>query len=195
MFRMVTDAAVRLVGGEGREELEQAMLWGAYLYLATFGLFSAIFPAPYGKFTEGAGRLPLLTTLTALKLPAALAWGLQELPAFLIPLLAVLESGPHLRTLLLLPFLLHYFNRSIIYPLRLNPSSRPVPLLTTLAAAAFCSYNGLLQSLAVANMATSELSAVLSLVGVVVFLAGMATNLHADHVLRQLRGPGETGYR
>ena len=35
----------------------------------------------------------------------------------------------------------------------------------------------------------------LSLVGVVVFLAGMATNLHADHVLRQLRGPGETGYR
>jgi len=192
---MVTDAAGRLLGAGDREEVEQAMVWGAYLYLATFGLFSAIFPAPYGKFTEGAGRLPLLTTLIAAKLPAALAWGLQELPALLIPLLAVLEMGLHLRTLLLLPFLLHYFNRSIVYPLRLSLASRPVPVLTTLAAFAFCSYNGLLQSLAVANMAPRELSAAMSLVGVVVFLAGMITNLHADAVLRQLRGPGETGYR
>ena len=195
MFRMVTDAAGRVLGAGDREEVEQAMVWGAYLYLATFGLFSAIFPAPYGKFTEGAGRLPLLATLTAAKLPAALAWSLQELPALLFPLLAVLEMGLHIRTLLLLPFLLHYFNRSIVYPLRLSPSSRPVPVLTTLAAFAFCSYNGLLQSLAVANMAPRELSAAMSLVGVVVFLAGMITNLHADAVLRQLRGPGETGYR
>src|SRR5262249_47335325 len=31
--------------------------------------------------------------------------------------------------------------------------------------------------------------------GVAVFAAGFAINLHADHVLRTLRAPGETGYK
>jgi steroid 5-alpha reductase family enzyme len=31
--------------------------------------------------------------------------------------------------------------------------------------------------------------------GVVLFLAGLALNLHSDHLLRRLRAPGETGYK
>ncbi len=33
------------------------------------------------------------------------------------------------------------------------------------------------------------------LLGHVMFLVGMAINVHSDHVLRNLRRPGETGYK
>ena len=32
-------------------------------------------------------------------------------------------------------------------------------------------------------------------VGVVMFFVGMTINLHSDHILRNLRKPGETGYK
>ena len=31
--------------------------------------------------------------------------------------------------------------------------------------------------------------------GIVLFVAGLAINVHSDHILRNLRAPGETGYK
>ena len=41
-------------------------------------------------------------------------------------------------------FLVHYFNRDIIYPLRLR-GGKPTPFVVWLSAAAFCIYNGYMQ--------------------------------------------------
>jgi len=33
------------------------------------------------------------------------------------------------------------------------------------------------------------------IVGMLLFLSGMFINIHSDHILRNLRKPGETGYK
>ncbi len=33
------------------------------------------------------------------------------------------------------------------------------------------------------------------LTGTLLFVAGMVVNIHSDHILRNLRKPGETGYK
>lgn len=38
-------------------------------------------------------------------------------------------------------------------------------------------------------------TAVRVFIGLALFLLGMLTNIHADYVLRNLRKPGETGYK
>ena len=70
----------------------------------------------------------------------------QELPAFLVAFSALTCLGVNSTTWHLLPFLVHYANRSLVYPALLNSGSRPVPLLTVANAFLFCLYNGLLQS-------------------------------------------------
>ena len=146
MYHWLEETTSELVAANNSDQLEQRLVLVAWLYLLTFGLFTVILPAPYGKFSEQAANLPLLDRLTAIKLSAPFAWFLQELPAFLLPFTALISFGLDSNTLHLLPFLAHYANRSILYPLLLNKSSRPVPLLTTANAFLFCLFNGLLQS-------------------------------------------------
>uniref|UniRef100_A0A3Q0RCY5 3-oxo-5-alpha-steroid 4-dehydrogenase C-terminal domain-containing protein n=1 Tax=Amphilophus citrinellus TaxID=61819 RepID=A0A3Q0RCY5_AMPCI len=78
---------------------------------------------------------------------AKLGWFLQEVPAFLLPLLLLLftaepESGNG-RWLLVCTFMLHYFHRSIIYAFLTR--GRPIPLLVVASSVIFCSLNGFLQ--------------------------------------------------
>lgn len=42
-------------------------------------------------------------------------------------------------------FLGHYVQRSIVYPLLMNPSSRPMPVSIWAMSVSFCVYNGYLQ--------------------------------------------------
>ena len=46
-----------------------------------------------------------------------------------------------------------------------------------------------------AHYEKSYLSSPRFVCGVIIFLIGMAINIHSDHILRNLRKPGETGYR
>ena len=146
MYHWLEQTTSELVGANNSDELQQRLLFAGWLYLLTFGLTTLVLPAPYGKFSEQAASFPLMDRLTAIKLSAPFAWFLQELPAFLLPFSALISFGLDSKTLHLLPFLVHYANRSLLYPLLLNKSSRPVPLLTTANAFIFCLFNGLLQS-------------------------------------------------
>ncbi|XP_056267005.1 3-oxo-5-alpha-steroid 4-dehydrogenase 2a isoform X2 [Pseudoliparis swirei] len=146
---------------------------------------------PYGRYRPAAGRCR----------PARLAWFLQEVPAFLLPLLLLLVTGETTgRTLLLSAFMLHYFHRSLVYaPLT---RGRPVPLPIVLAAAIFCSLNGFLQAHQLLHCAGPRgrgpgalLGAGRLAAGLLLFVVGMVINIHSDHILRGLRRPGETAYR
>lgn len=55
---------------------------------------------------------------------------------------------------LLCIFTLHYINRDIIYPLRMNPNSQQVPLLVTVAAGCITTWNGYLQCFYLENSRT-----------------------------------------
>uniref|UniRef100_A0A8C4EG91 3-oxo-5-alpha-steroid 4-dehydrogenase n=2 Tax=Dicentrarchus labrax TaxID=13489 RepID=A0A8C4EG91_DICLA len=146
----------------------------------------------YGRYVSAEGRC----------CPAKLGWFLQEVPAFLVPLLLLLAEDPGTnrtgtgRTLLLCTFMLHYFHRSFIYAFLTR--GRPVPLPIVLYAAIFCSLNGFLQGhhlLHCARFQHTWLTDARMAAGFLLFLLGMAVNIHSDHILRSLRKPGETVYR
>ncbi|XP_028905803.1 3-oxo-5-alpha-steroid 4-dehydrogenase 2 [Ornithorhynchus anatinus] len=167
--------------------------------MALLGAWAALGgrPAPYGKGTERL--LP-----GAARLPARAAWCLQELPSLLLPAaLAALAARrpapdahrPH-RPLLLALFCAHYFHRALIYPF--FTKGRPFPVRVTISAALFCTINGLLQGYYLtycAEYPDDWYTDIRFVAGIVMFFLGMGVNIHSDHLLRQLRKPGEITYK
>ncbi|KAB0349993.1 hypothetical protein FD754_014850 [Muntiacus muntjak] len=125
--------------------------------------------SPYGRYASpGSG----------FGLPARAAWAVQELPSLALPLLACAGAGAPAERLnrwpnciLLAMFLVHYAQRIAI-----------ILFIHTWA----CELCGLV---------TVTPSNVVSCLGSALWLTGMLVNIHSDHVLRNLRKPGETGYK
>jgi 3-oxo-5-alpha-steroid 4-dehydrogenase 1 len=165
--------------------------------IAVTGLASFVFllfvPAPYGRH-DRPGWGP--------RLPARIAWILQELPAPL-SFAVVFFRGEHATRMVPLVFLflwmLHYLHRTFVFPLRMRAGAHGVSLTTFLLAVAFNLANGSLNAYAITHGALRHTDAWLVdprfLAGVALFGLGWTLNLHSDAILRGLRRPGETGYR
>ena len=72
------------------------------------------------------------------------------------------------------------------------------PLAPALVGFSVCAVNGYLQGRYLTNYAQYDLSWFYDprfIVGHILFLLGMAINIHSDSVLRSLRAPGETTYK
>ncbi|XP_037546068.1 3-oxo-5-alpha-steroid 4-dehydrogenase 2a [Nematolebias whitei] len=145
--------------------------------------------APYGRYSPARGRCCSART----------GWFLQEVPAFLLPLLLLLlDSGTGTRTgrMLLSTFMLHYFYRSFVYSLLTR--GQPIPLKIVVFAFTFCSINGLLQGhnlLHCTRFQNTWLTRARITAGSLLFLVGLTINIHSDNILRNLRKPGELVYR
>ena len=129
-------------------------------------------------------------------MPAKLSWFYMEVPSFLVSSAAIHHLGiigDYNKILLLLPFWLHYLNRSIIYPLRIN-QGRPFPLLSSSSAFLFTFGNGLMQSHAIISSEQPQLS-LSTLFGLLVFITGMVINIQSDAILRSLRTGSSSEYR
>ncbi|XP_036413406.1 3-oxo-5-alpha-steroid 4-dehydrogenase 2a [Colossoma macropomum] len=146
---------------------------------------------PYGRYVEPHS--------SGVMVPAKAAWLIQELPSFLVPTLLLLttESSSGLgRGLLLSTFILHYFQRTFIYALLTK--GRPSPLHIVVSAVVFCSINGFLQGHNMLHCVQYEadwLTDIRFIAGLLLFFSGMAINIHSDHILRNLRKPGEVVYK
>ena len=102
------------------------LLYSAWVYLMVVAVQSYYFPAPYGKFTTTSG-ISILTSLTAVKVPARLGWCVQEIPSFLVSLSAMIHlfhQGELVKIVILAPYLIHYLNRSIVFPLQMKHGER-----------------------------------------------------------------------
>uniref|UniRef100_A0A8C5QLQ9 3-oxo-5-alpha-steroid 4-dehydrogenase n=1 Tax=Leptobrachium leishanense TaxID=445787 RepID=A0A8C5QLQ9_9ANUR len=150
-------------------------------------------PAPYGKHVENDKKQEYIMV------PAKYAWFIQEVPSFLVPVLVVLYSQ-NFHTLgckmLLWMFCLHYFHRSFIYAAFTRGG--PAPLHIVIMAVIFCSFNGFLQGhclVYVASYSQEWCRDIRFVSGVLIFIIGMAINIHSDHILRNLRKPEERTYK
>ncbi len=150
--------------------------------------------APYGRHGR-AGWGP--------KVPGRLGWILMEVPAVLVIascyLLAARSPGP-VEWIFLGMWQVHYLYRALIYPFRLRTGSqRSMPLMVALMGVVFNGGNGYLNGRHLTEFSPgydlSWLSDPRFLVGIALFVFGLAINHHADHVLLNLRKPGETGYK
>lgn len=156
------------------------------LVLAAFVFPVLLFiSAPYGRhYRPGWGP----------SMPARLGWLVMEAPSFfLFGALWWLNPGrgAPVVTLLGLLWLLHYAQRTFVFSLLMRDQQKRKPIATVLMAIVF---NVLNASGNAVGLHERPIDAPL-IAGVALFLAGMAINVHADHVLRTLRKPGETGYQ
>ncbi|XP_053099621.1 3-oxo-5-alpha-steroid 4-dehydrogenase 1 [Hemicordylus capensis] len=183
----------RQISGPEEQRLMQMMSYG----LAGIGVVVAILlryiNTPYGRHASsalGAG------------LPPTLGWLVQEAPSFLVPLLLVLCSGGSRLSywpnrILLGLFLTHYAYRAFIFPFLIR-GGKPLPIVTILMAFVFCSYNGYLQGRSLSNYIEYPrywIKDLRFIIGLAAWLSGLLINIHSDHILRNLRKPGETGYK
>lgn len=129
-----------------------------------------------------------------------LGWIIMELPAFAC--MAVLwalspRGGDPAPCVMAALFELHYFQRTFIFPFLIRGKSR-MPWAIIAMGAIFNAINaymigGWLFYVAPPGLYTPGwLLSPLFILGTLIFLAGMAINLHSDHVIRNLRKPGDT---
>lgn len=127
-------------------------------------------------------------------------WVLMEAPVFVAMCLLWWYSDRRFSTVPLLIFLmfqLHYFQRSFIFPLLIKGKSK-MPLTIILCGVLFNTLNALMQGGWIFYVSPSEqytlawLTTPQFIVGTVMFFAGMVINLHSDHIVRNLRKPGDT---
>lgn len=130
-----------------------------------------------------------------------LAWVLMELPVFLV-MLVIWSLSPlkwHLPQLVLFGlFELHYFQRSLVFPFLMNGKSK-MPVAIMFMGILFNVINGVIQGGGLywfPNPDFEQGAAYLlrpnAIAGILLFVTGMAINLHSDHVIRHLRKPGDT---
>ncbi|EER00273.1 3-oxo-5-alpha-steroid 4-dehydrogenase, putative [Perkinsus marinus ATCC 50983] len=162
--------------------------FAAVLFVGFFGVTAA-----YGKMIEsGYGSY-------SFKIDPRIGWFFQELPSLLLPFLCLISEWSDLHSLqiaLLSMLILHYFQRSIIYPM-LMQSHRKTPISIVLSAFAFCCTNSCLQSIWIRCMLNpSQISTVQLVVGTSLYAIGLLVNLQSDYILRHLRrGAGDEQQR
>lgn len=146
--------------------------------------------APYGRYaTESWG--PVIDNRKA--------WFWMELPALIVfPVLALFgpQEKDALSYLLIMLWFLHYFNRVILFPLRIRTKGKKMPLLIAVSAAFFNIINGFLNGYFIGfiNGQSGKVFAFLTVLGLLLFFLGFVINNKADTMLISLRKNGN-GYQ
>ena len=154
--------------------------FGSSLFLVVISFY----PLPYGRYYK-----------TKLKLNGRISWAIMECPSLLVPLCMIWTYSNSTDSLalfsanifFLIPFLLHYFQRAIIYPFYIRYSG--MPLYVLFLGFCYTLFNGYLQStyiLDLPNLPMSSSAAFRSLLGILLFAVGMAINIHSDYYLIEL---------
>lgn len=150
--------------------------------------------APFGRHT---------TDKWGVTINNKLGWVIMESPSLLIMLYFLLNgkfSFSNYSWVLFVLWILHYANRSFIYPIRIKSTPKKMPVLIVINAIVFnfmnAGINGYyLGELSNTNYDSHWLISWNFIIGLVLFLSGAFINNKADTILINLRGPGESGYK
>lgn len=170
-----------------------------YLMIGFLAVAALVFPllffitAPYGRHTRRGWGPTLDNTL---------GWVLMESPSPLLFALFFLigtQTANPVNMVFLALWLLHYINRTYIFPFRLRAAAKRMPMMIMLSGMIFNAFNAYLNSRWLNTLAPAyDLSWFTDprfLFGAALFLFGFWVNLNSDAILRNLRKPGETGYK
>lgn len=134
---------------------------------------------------------------------AKVAWVIQELPCFIAGALALVgmwtshQPFSMASWVLVSLYTLHYTQRALVYPLFIKEGAQTKASAFVLALL-FCTYNGYLQCRYLVLFdpyGGAEHTSPRFVGGVMLFLAGMAINLHSDAILRSLRTARNPEYK
>ena len=131
--------------------------------------------------------------------PNKVGWVMMESPVFIAMCVLWLMSGRTWEAGPLALFVLfqaHYLQRAFIFPLLIRGKGR-MPLGIVLMGMVFNTLNALMQGgwifyVSPADYYAGWFAQPYIYIGGALFVAGMAVNLHSDHIIRHLRRPGDT---
>lgn len=162
--------------------------WAGVAFL-TFILLQFV-KAPYGRHVK-KGWGPEISN--------KLGWVLMESPSFLVMLYFFLNfEQDSYASLLSVLWLVHYANRTFIFPLRLKTRGKKMPVAIVSSAILFNLINAGLNGYYLsffANYSIGDFSSWNFIAGLIIFLAGAVINQMSDNTLIGLRKPGEVLYR
>lgn len=149
--------------------------------------------APYGRHSSKKWGVTI---------PDRLGWFMMEVPALLIFIwLIITGDAPKTAVVWIIAFLyaFHYFNRSVIYPMRIRTRGKEMPLVIALMAILFNFvnagflgyYTGSLQTQYGNEWFTDPRFAA----GLALFITGMIINVSSDEKLIHLRKKSTNGYQ
>jgi len=157
--------------------------------LITFVVLFTI-TAPYGKFSNsGWGFL----------INYRLGWFIQEIISplsFSYFFLTGIAEKNYVSWILFFIWVLHYINRSIIFPLRISNGSKiPIPII--MSAIFFNIINGFINGFYIGNFAFFDTEYVYSIkfiLGFLIFMIGLIINIYSDEILIKIKNK-DIGYQ
>lgn len=166
--------------------------WMAIALITLISLVVFKVRAPYGRHSNDKwGKM----------IPNKLGWIIMEMPALLItPIIALV--GPSEKDwfswLLIGLWVLHYFNRTIIFPFRIRTKGKMMPLTIVFSALFFNGVNGFINGYFIGYLYDPEIARTYLdphiIIGISLFFIGMFINMKADGRLIRLRSQN-TGYQ
>jgi len=145
-----------------------------------------IYKAPYGKHsTKKWGK----------SIDNKTGWILMEFPALITcPLVyfAMIEEI-NLSGVFIALWIIHYFNRTIIYPLRIKTKGKKIPIAIVSSAFFFNLVNGVLNGYFITLIQFESISFFYLISGLLVFIIGFYLNISSDNTLIKLR-TNQKGY-
>ncbi len=164
--------------------------WMAIAAIIFISLF--FIDAPYGRHEQGKGGASISDRM---------GWVIMELPAVaVIALYFLMSDRTHSPVALAFLFLweFHYIYRTFIFSSLLR-GNKTMPWIIVGSGFCFNIVNGYINGYGLFNLkpeySLDWFADPRFIIGTVLFFGGFATHFTADHILRNLRQPGETGYK
>ena len=132
-----------------------------------------------------------------------LGWFIMEMPSLLIMLYFLFWGTNSFKSyvwILFVLWILHYVNRTLIFPLRIKPTEKKMPVFIVANAILFNMMNAGLNGYFLAELSTKEeysenwITSPSFIIGFSLFIIGMLINWKSDSILINLRKKGDTGY-
>eukprot|EP01147_Barroeca_monosierra_P001505 gene1505-7951_t len=153
--------------------------------------------AAYGRYATDTN-----TSIYGGLVNGKVAWIVQECPCLLaaaalylyVPQPECLASTPNM--VLLTLFVVHYIHRTLIFPLFIK--GKPTRFWVMVMAFLFCVTNGYMQCTWLTRLHVYDETWITDprfIFGLLLFVTGMAINIHSDYTLIGLRKDGEKGYK
>ena len=172
------------------------IIW-IWLGIALITFISLMFVrAPYGRYERPGWGF---------RLPSRIGWMIMESPAIIIMTIffgtVVFQKG----TFDLIPiifycmWMLHYLNRTLVWPMRAYISNKKMPLSIVLFAIIFNSINSWINSEWIFGLNYQNdnewLLSPQFISGLIIFFIGMGINMQSDNILFLLRKNSNTDYK
>jgi protein-S-isoprenylcysteine O-methyltransferase Ste14 len=138
-----------------------------------------IYKAPYGRHTSKKWGISVDNKL---------GWIIMELPALLVcpAIYFYFKIDFDISIMFICLWIIHYFNRTIIFPFRIKTKGKKMPLAIVLSAFFFNIVNGLINGYFLSNINLHSVSIFL-ITGFLLFVLGLYINISSDNKLINLR--------